>query len=53
MDKTGNSWDNKKNFQKKPGKYQLVEIDYDNDDDDEEKKPNKSVLVLLVSIFTY
>jgi poly [ADP-ribose] polymerase len=36
-DKTGNKWEDRKNFQKKAGKYQLVEIDYNDTKSDEEE----------------
>ena len=33
-EKTGNSWANRKNFEKVAGKFYPLDIDYGNDDDD-------------------
>jgi len=44
-DKTGNSWDNRANFQRKTGKYTLIEIDYgaaDEEDDNLEVAATRS-----------
>ena len=41
-DKTGNSWDDRKNFVKKAGKYMLMEMDYGTDNLKEEVKKVKA-----------
>ncbi|CAL1526877.1 unnamed protein product [Lymnaea stagnalis] len=37
LDKTGNEWENRKNFQKFPNKFYPLEIDYGQDEDDIKK----------------
>lgn len=38
LDKTKNHWENRANFVSHPGKYTLLEIDYNPDEDDDDKK---------------
>ncbi len=46
LDKTGNDWDDRMNFTKKPGKYFPIEIDYGNQEalEDLKLKPTSSKL---------
>lgn len=43
QEKTGNSWENRANFVKHPGKYDLVEISYDSEEEKEEEEEEKPV----------
>ena len=41
-DKTKNRWEDRDNFEPKPKKYTLLEMEYDDDEDDDEESETKS-----------
>lgn len=48
--KTGNAWESRGDFVKKKGKYDLIEVDYENDDDngnDDDKKVATHVIYIV------